>query len=101
METPNRDHIKKLINWLQGRVTMAATEPTVVVEFDRPAVEDFRAAGFGEDMIAISLHSPWWAEMVTDIIETPEFAEPEASPEQVLQYARDVVHEYIAKRLNP
>ena len=37
--------------------------------------------------------------MVTDIIETPDFAEPGESPQQVLQYARDVVKEYVAKRL--
>jgi hypothetical protein len=37
--------------------------------------------------------------MVTDVVETPEFAEPEDSPEQVLNYAKDVVREYIWKRL--
>ena len=37
--------------------------------------------------------------MVADIIDTPEFAEPDESPEQVLQYARDVVVEYFRKRL--
>jgi hypothetical protein len=36
--------------------------------------------------------------MVADIIETPEMCDPEDAPEQVLQYARDVVAEYIRKR---
>jgi hypothetical protein len=37
--------------------------------------------------------------MVTDIVETPDYAEPGESSAQVLEYARDVVKEYVAKRL--
>jgi hypothetical protein len=36
--------------------------------------------------------------MVTDVIETPEMCESDDSPHQVLEYARDVVSEYIRKR---
>ena len=36
--------------------------------------------------------------MVTDIIETPEMCDPDDSPEQILEYAKDVVAEYIRKR---
>ena len=39
-----------------------------------------------------------WDEMVTDIIETPDFCDPGDSPQQVLEYARDVVSDYIRKR---
>jgi len=35
---------------------------------------------------------------VDDIIETPDFAEPDATPTVVLGYARDVIQEYIGKR---
>ena len=41
----------------------------------------------------------WWSEMVTDVVETPEFSDPGESAEQVLEYARDVIKEYVAKRL--
>jgi len=55
--------------------------------------------GFESEAVERTLESNWWAEMVTDIVETPDFAEPDESPEQVLGYARDVVKEYVAKRL--
>jgi len=44
------------------------------------------------------LNIDWWEEMITDIIETPDMCEPDESPEQVLQYAKDVVSEYVRKR---
>ena len=45
-----------------------------------------------------ALEAPWWDEMVADIVETPAMCEPDDPPEQVLEYARDVVSEYIRKR---
>ena len=57
--------------------------------------------GFDEEVVTLTLKSSWWREMVTDIVETPDFADPEESPEQVLQYARDLVFEYVGKRLYP
>ncbi len=56
-------------------------------------------AGFASEAVELTIGSDWWAEMTTDIVETPDFAEPGESPDQVLQYARDVVKEYVAKRL--
>jgi hypothetical protein len=47
----------------------------------------------------LTLSSDWWTEMVTDIVQTPDYAEPGEGPQQVLEYARDVVKEYVAKRL--
>ena len=44
------------------------------------------------------LAAPWWDEMVDDVVETPEMCDPEDPAAQVLQYARDVVSEYIRKR---
>jgi len=35
--------------------------------------------------------------MVEDIIETPDMCDPEDSPEDILQFAKDVVSEYIRK----
>lgn len=36
--------------------------------------------------------------MVTDIIETPEMCDTDDSPEQILEFAQDVVSEYVRKR---
>ena len=94
-----RDEIKRMYEWIQGRVALADATDGIAITFVEPGSEDFSNAGFGPDSIELTLGSDWWSEMVTDIIETPEFAEPGEPPEQVLQYARDVVKEYVAKRL--
>lgn len=95
----NGDEIKRLYEWLQGRVVLQGDADEPVIRFDQPSVDDFTAAGFSNEAIARTLGSGWWKEMVVDVVETPEFAEPDDSPEQVLSYARDVVREYIWKRL--
>ena len=41
---------------------------------------------------------PWWDEMVTDVNETPDACDPDDPPHQVLEYAKDVVSEYVRKR---
>jgi len=91
--------IKKMYEWIQGRVRLVPGSEDPVIAFDAPAAADFTANGFDDEMVVLTLHSRWWPEMVVDIIDTPEFAEPDESPEQVLQYARDVVVEYFRKRL--
>ena len=91
--------IKRMYEWMQRRVTLAAEGDGIVISFDEPGPGDFAEAGFEGEAVELTLHSEWWSEMVTDIIETPEYAEPGESPEQVLGYARDVVKEYVAKRL--
>ena len=45
------------------------------------------------------LNAAWWDEMVKDIIETPDFCDADDPPEQVLLYARDVVMDYLRKRI--
>jgi hypothetical protein len=95
----DRDEITLLSSWLQGRVQLRTDGDEPTISFDQPTAEDFKAQGFGDEAIARTLGASWWKEMVIDIVETPEFAEPEDSPEQILAYARDVVLEYIRKRL--
>jgi hypothetical protein len=97
----DKTEIKRLINFLHDRVKIGSIEPEVTIIFNEPSESELTAEGFGDDIIAISLKADWWNDMVADIIETPGFVEPEASPEQILKYARDVVYEYIAKRLKP
>jgi hypothetical protein len=95
------EEIQKMNKWLQGRVTLGETTDGISISFKEPTPEDFAAEGFDEEAVRLTLQSDWWQEMVTDIIETPEFAEPDESPQQVLQYARDLVKEYVSKRLYP
>ncbi|MHC4660069.1 MAG: hypothetical protein ACYS8W_00145 [Planctomycetota bacterium] len=94
-----RDEIKRMFEWIQKRITLADGTGGVKIDFDIPKAEDFGNAGFGAEAVTLTLEAHWWEDMVADVIETPDFAEPDDSPEQVLQYARDVVSEYIRKRL--
>ena len=93
------DEIRRMYEWIQTRVTLADTTDGIAVTFDEPNADDFTEMGFESEAVELTLNSKWWTEMVTDIVETPDFAEPNVSPEQVLGYARDVVKEYVAKRL--
>ena len=93
------DEIKRMYEWIQKRVNLAMDGDGIVITFDEPGSGDFTEEGFGSEAVELTLHSDWWAEMATDIVETPDYAEPNESPEQVLAYARDVVKEYIGKRL--
>ena len=93
------DEIKRMYEWIQARVTLADATDGVAVTFDAPDAQAFADAGFEAEAVERTIESGWWAEMVDDIVETPDFAEPGESPEQVLEYARDVVKEYVAKRL--
>ena len=91
--------IRRLYEWIQGRVILGHTADGIAVTFDEPGPDDFEAAGFATEAVELTLSSDWWEEMVTDIVETPDYAEPGESPEKVLEYARDVVKEYVWKRL--
>ena len=93
------DEIKRMYEWIQVRVTLADATDGISIMFDEPGPDEFSGAGFGAEAIELTIGSDWWTEMTTDIVETPEYAEPGESPEQVLGYARDVVKEYVAKRL--
>lgn len=96
-----KEEIKRLIVYVQDRVTLSGGADEISIDFAEPSEAHLRAEGFDDEMIGLTLGRDWWSEMATDIVETPEFAEPDESPEQVLQYARDVVSEYVRKRLNP
>jgi len=93
-----KDEIKRMYQWIQSRVRLGDDE-ALTITFDEPTAEDFAAQGFDAENVALTLGSAWWAEMATDIVETPDYAEPGESGEQILGYARDVVVEYVRKRL--
>jgi len=98
-DTVDNADIKKAYEWIQGLVRLVPSSDDPIIAFKAPTAEDFKAKGFDDEMVNLTLQSRWWPEMVADIIDTPEFAEPDESSEQVLQYARDVVVEYFRKRL--
>ena len=70
----------------------------MAIGFDAPTADEMIQAGLNPQGCRQILDAPWWDEMVDDILETPQVCDPEDPPEQVLQYARDVVSEYIRKR---
>jgi hypothetical protein len=74
------------------------TQSQVVITFLAPTEEEMIDAGLNAEGVKRLLQVPWWDEMVTDIIETPEYCEPSDSPQQILEYAKDVVSDYIRKR---
>ena len=89
--------IRELISWLEKKVSLIDDDQNFI-KFDEPISEDFSVAVFDDEVIEITLKASWRNEMATDIIETPDFAEPDMSPEKILSCAGDVDKEYISKR---
>jgi hypothetical protein len=87
--------------YLRERVHLGPqeSEGRTVIAFDAPTEKEMADAGLNADGAKRILRAPWWQEMVTDIVETPEMCDPSDRPQQVLEYAKDVVSEYIRKRL--
>jgi hypothetical protein len=94
------DELRAIMDFLRQRVRLKDAEPgrAPTIAFDAPTVEDMIAAGLDAEGSGRILAAPWWDEMVEDIIETPDMCEEDDTPEQVLEYARDVISEYIRKR---
>lgn len=95
MTTP--DELRAIVSYLQERVRPAGGNGRAIV-FDAPVESEMVEAGLDPATSRRLLASPWWPELVSDVVETPDFAEPDATPQTVLSYARDVVWEYIGKR---
>ena len=96
-----KDDIINMIKFLKDKVNVRRDEPDnkVIVSFKSPTQEEMLNAGINPEAISASLQSSWWEEMITDIIETPDFCDPEAGEDEILEYARDTVYEYVGKRL--
>jgi hypothetical protein len=94
------DELRAIITFLRERVYLDSKkdEDPVVIAFPAPTEEEMVSAGLNPDGVKRLVRMPWWDEMVTDIIETPDFCDPDDSPRQILEYARDVVSDYIRKR---
>jgi hypothetical protein len=94
------EELRAIMAYLRERVHAETQEDgsPVVVTFRAPTEEEMIGAGLNPEGVKRILGVPWWEEMVTDIVETPEMCDPGDPAEQVLEYARDVVSEYIRKR---
>jgi hypothetical protein len=95
------NELRAAIAFLEQRVALAGPATPIAIVFSAPSAKDLAAIGLAEADAARLLDAPWWREMVAEIVETPSFAGPDDPPEVVLRYARDVVGEYIRKRLSP
>ena len=94
------EELRDIIAFLEERVLLDQPDPAgpVGIAFDAPTEEEMVGAGLNAEGVRRLLGVAWWEEMVEDIIETPDMCDPGAPPQQVLDYARDVVSEYIRKR---
>jgi len=94
------EELRAIITYLRERATLGATgsEGTVTIAFPEPTADEMIRKGLNTEGVEQIRDAPWWEEMVADIVETPEYCDPDDSPEQVLDYARDVVTDYLRKR---
>jgi len=94
------DELREIMEYLRQRVRLKDNnaDGEIAIEFDAPTADVMAEAGLDSEGSQRILAAPWWGEMAEDIVDTPEMCEPDDSPEQVLEYARDVVSEYIRKR---
>jgi hypothetical protein len=91
------EELRAVMAYLESRVRLA-DEGSRTVAFEMPGESELLAAGLNPEGVRRLVAAPWLEEMVSEVLETPEFCEPGDSPEQVLRYARDVVGEYVRKR---
>lgn len=91
------DELRELIAHLESRVRPDEADARRVA-FEMPGEAELLEAGLDPEGVHRLLAAPWIAEMVSEVLETPDFCEPGDTAEQILRYARDVVGEYIRKR---
>ena len=92
------EELRRLMSYLAERVELADDG---AVRFALPSATEMVDSGFPEPDVKRLLAARWIDEMVTDVRETADFCEPDAPAEQVLQYARDTVVEFLRKRFEP
>ncbi len=94
------EELRAIMDFLRQRVHPedGGADGSTIIIFDAPTAEEMTQAGLNAAGCKQILDAPWWDEMAADIVETPDMCDPEDPSEQVLEYARDVVSEYIRKR---
>jgi len=91
------EDLRRLTSYLQQNVELAEDS---AIAFELPDEATMIGDGMHPDGVRQLLAAPWLSQMITDVLETPDFAGPDETPEQVLGYARDVVQEYVRKRFS-
>jgi len=96
------EELRAILAYLRDRVQLGSQHGgnSITITFLSPTADEMVGAGLNAEGVDQTRHAPWWKEMVTDIVETPDYCEPDDSPEQILEYARDVVSDYIRKRVS-
>lgn len=94
----NADDLRALITFLEQRVHLAGDNQTSVA-FDLPSEAEMVTSGLHPEAVRQLHGAPWRDEMVAEVVETPEFCTPGEPAEQVLRFARDVIGEYVRKRM--
>jgi len=94
------DDLRAIMNYLRQCVYLSekCTDEYIELMFNTPTLDDMVAAGLDPQGSEQILGAPWWDEMVEDVVETAEMCDADDPPDQVLEFARDVVSEYIRKR---
>ena len=94
------EELRAIMVYLMEMVHLGTPEAEVpiVITFHAPSEEEMIGAGLNAEGVRRILRVPWWEEMVADIEETPDMCDSDDSPQQVLEYAQDVVSEYVRKR---
>ena len=94
------EDLKKIIEYLRNKVILIENEVehSTSIQYQSPTETEIVSSGLNSAAINKIIDAEWYEEMVNDVIETPEFCEPDDSPQQILDYAKDVVSEYIKKR---
>ncbi len=94
------EELRAIMEYLRQRVRIGPGESGsgVSVAFDVPAEREMVEAGLNAEGAGRLLRAPWWEDLVKDVVETPQMCEADDPPERILEYARDVISEYIRKR---
>jgi len=93
------EQLQAIMKYLMERVSLNLQDDknNITIKFDVPTENEMIENGLNAEGVKRILKVQWWDDMIEDIIETPDMCDPEDSRDQVLQYARDVVSEYIRK----
>ncbi len=89
--------LRAIMTWLELRVEYDPGSAAGLT-FETPTLDEMVAAGLHPGGCRCLLAAPWWNEMISEILETPELCGPDTPPETVLRWARDVPVEWIRKR---
>jgi hypothetical protein len=94
-----RQDIKIAVELLVRRVRLVRNGDSCSLAFEDLDRDGMLALGIVPEVADRLAGTAWWSDMLGDVAETPDFCEPDATDDEMLELARDVVREYVAKRL--